>query len=244
MKGFRSFILRGNVVDLAVGIVIGAAFTAVVNGFVGAFLTSLVGLARGATGDMSRKPSRSALLSSRTGPSSTRRSASCSLRPPCTSWWSCPSTSSTSASPPTRTSRHPSATAPNASAPSPPKPAAARPAPSRCPRCPHGPTPRHSVSADSEMTLGAMPRSVRLRRRLAAVQGRAGEGECRECGARWIAGGGTGGSQPCIAHRSARPGPGQHRLRLQNVSTAPHHRGTCMTGSQEARRSAGVATSN
>ncbi|MER7484272.1 large conductance mechanosensitive channel protein MscL [Streptomyces sp. NPDC126510] len=55
MKGFRNFILRGNVVDLAVGIVIGAAFTAVVNGFVSAFLTPLVGLATGATGDMSHK---------------------------------------------------------------------------------------------------------------------------------------------------------------------------------------------
>ncbi|MFF3420824.1 large conductance mechanosensitive channel protein MscL [Streptomyces sp. NPDC002698] len=55
MKGFRNFILRGNVVDLAVGIVIGAAFTAVVNGFVGAFLTPLVGLATGAAGDMSHK---------------------------------------------------------------------------------------------------------------------------------------------------------------------------------------------
>ncbi|MFJ3223365.1 large conductance mechanosensitive channel protein MscL [Streptomyces sp. NPDC086783] len=55
MKGFRGFILRGNVVDLAVGIVIGAAFTAVVNGFVRAFLTPLVGLASGATGDLSRK---------------------------------------------------------------------------------------------------------------------------------------------------------------------------------------------
>ncbi|MER7983880.1 large conductance mechanosensitive channel protein MscL [Streptomyces sp. NPDC095817] len=55
MKGFRSFILRGNVVDLAVGIVIGAAFTAVVNGFVSAFLTPLVGVATGATGDMSHK---------------------------------------------------------------------------------------------------------------------------------------------------------------------------------------------
>jgi large conductance mechanosensitive channel len=30
LKDFRSFVLRGNVVDLAVGIVIGAAFTAVV----------------------------------------------------------------------------------------------------------------------------------------------------------------------------------------------------------------------
>ncbi|MGW4517312.1 large conductance mechanosensitive channel protein MscL, partial [Streptomyces sp. NPDC004393] len=55
VKGFRSFILRGNVVDLAVGIVIGAAFTAVINGFVSAFLTPLVGLATGATGDMARK---------------------------------------------------------------------------------------------------------------------------------------------------------------------------------------------
>ncbi|WP_432020930.1 large conductance mechanosensitive channel protein MscL [Streptomyces sp. 1222.5] len=55
MKSFRSFILRGNVVDLVVGIVIGAAFTAVVNGFVSAFLTPIVGLATGATSDMSRK---------------------------------------------------------------------------------------------------------------------------------------------------------------------------------------------
>ncbi|MER6349791.1 large conductance mechanosensitive channel protein MscL [Streptomyces sp. NPDC001595] len=55
MRGFRSFILRGNVVDLAVGIVIGAAFTAVVNGFVRAFLTPLVGLASGVTGDFGRK---------------------------------------------------------------------------------------------------------------------------------------------------------------------------------------------
>ena len=31
LKGFREFVMRGNVVDLAVGIVIGAAFTAVVN---------------------------------------------------------------------------------------------------------------------------------------------------------------------------------------------------------------------
>ncbi|MCD0482357.1 large conductance mechanosensitive channel protein MscL [Streptacidiphilus sp. ASG 303] len=55
MKGFRSFLLRGNVVDLAVGIVIGAAFTAVVNGFVTAFLTPLMGLATGTVGDYSKK---------------------------------------------------------------------------------------------------------------------------------------------------------------------------------------------
>lgn len=55
MKGFRSFLLRGNVVDLAVGIVVGAAFTAVVNGFVTAFLTPLVGLATGTVGDYSKR---------------------------------------------------------------------------------------------------------------------------------------------------------------------------------------------
>jgi large conductance mechanosensitive channel len=51
VKGFRSFLLRGNVVDLAVGIVIGAAFTAVVNGFVKAFLTPIVGLVTHKAGD-------------------------------------------------------------------------------------------------------------------------------------------------------------------------------------------------
>jgi large conductance mechanosensitive channel len=55
MKGFRTFLLRGNVVDLAVGIVVGAAFTALVNGFVKAFLTPIVGLVSGATGDFSHK---------------------------------------------------------------------------------------------------------------------------------------------------------------------------------------------
>lgn len=55
MKGFRTFLLRGNVVELAVGIVIGAAFTALVNGFVKAFLTPIVGLVSGATGDFSKK---------------------------------------------------------------------------------------------------------------------------------------------------------------------------------------------
>jgi large conductance mechanosensitive channel len=42
LKGFRDFVLRGNVVDLAVGIVIGAAFGAVVNQFVASFLTPIV----------------------------------------------------------------------------------------------------------------------------------------------------------------------------------------------------------
>ncbi|GAA1954162.1 large conductance mechanosensitive channel protein MscL [Kitasatospora viridis] len=55
LKGFRDFMMRGNVVDMGVGIVIGAAFTGVVNGFVKAFLTPLVGLVTGATGDYSSK---------------------------------------------------------------------------------------------------------------------------------------------------------------------------------------------
>ena len=41
-KGFREFIMRGNVVDLAVAVVIGAAFGAVVNAFVDDIITPLI----------------------------------------------------------------------------------------------------------------------------------------------------------------------------------------------------------
>ena len=44
VKEFREFILRGNVVDLAVGIVIGAAFGGVVNSFVKDLITPLIGI--------------------------------------------------------------------------------------------------------------------------------------------------------------------------------------------------------
>ncbi|HLU09045.1 MAG TPA: large conductance mechanosensitive channel protein MscL [Oceanobacillus sp.] len=44
---FRKFILRGNVVDLAVGIIIGAAFTAIVNSLVTDVLTPPLGLITG-----------------------------------------------------------------------------------------------------------------------------------------------------------------------------------------------------
>ena len=43
IKGFKEFIMRGNVVDLAVGIVIGAAFGNVVTSFVNDVLMALVG---------------------------------------------------------------------------------------------------------------------------------------------------------------------------------------------------------
>jgi large conductance mechanosensitive channel len=42
MKGFKQFLLRGNVVDMAVGIVIGAAFGTIVTGFVKDLLTPLI----------------------------------------------------------------------------------------------------------------------------------------------------------------------------------------------------------
>lgn len=44
---FRKFLLRGNVLELAVGIVIGAAFTAVVTSFVTDILMPPIGLALG-----------------------------------------------------------------------------------------------------------------------------------------------------------------------------------------------------
>ena len=49
IKGFQDFIFRGNVVDLAVGVVIGAAFSGVVTGFTNAFLNPLIKLATGGT---------------------------------------------------------------------------------------------------------------------------------------------------------------------------------------------------
>jgi large conductance mechanosensitive channel len=43
MKGFKEFILRGNVIDLAVAVVIGAAFTAIVNAIVNAVFNPAIG---------------------------------------------------------------------------------------------------------------------------------------------------------------------------------------------------------
>src|SRR5215211_3749786 len=42
LKEFRDFILRGNVVELAVAVVVGAAFGAVVTAFVSSFVTPLI----------------------------------------------------------------------------------------------------------------------------------------------------------------------------------------------------------
>jgi large conductance mechanosensitive channel len=55
LAGFRQFILRGNVVDLAVGIVIGAAFTSVVKALVADFITPIVAIPLGSSGDFSSR---------------------------------------------------------------------------------------------------------------------------------------------------------------------------------------------
>ena len=43
-KGFRDFLMRGNVIDLAVAVVIGAAFNAVVQKVVDSLITPLIGM--------------------------------------------------------------------------------------------------------------------------------------------------------------------------------------------------------
>lgn len=43
LKEFKDFIARGNVIDMAVGIVMGAAFTAIVNSAVGDIIMPIVG---------------------------------------------------------------------------------------------------------------------------------------------------------------------------------------------------------
>jgi len=47
LQEFRTFIMRGNVLDLAIGIIIGAAFTSIVNSLVNDVIMPVVGLALG-----------------------------------------------------------------------------------------------------------------------------------------------------------------------------------------------------
>jgi large conductance mechanosensitive channel len=47
LKGFKDFIMRGNVVDLAIAVVIGSAFAAVVSSFVTAIVQPIVNAAGG-----------------------------------------------------------------------------------------------------------------------------------------------------------------------------------------------------
>ena len=50
LKEFRDFVLRGNVVELAVAIVIGTAFTQLVQAFVAAFVSPLISMFAGKSG--------------------------------------------------------------------------------------------------------------------------------------------------------------------------------------------------
>ncbi|MER5887252.1 large conductance mechanosensitive channel protein MscL [Streptomyces sp. NPDC001941] len=54
LNGFKDFILRGNVVSMAIGLAVGSAFTAVVTGFSNAFIVPLIGVATRGTGDFSK----------------------------------------------------------------------------------------------------------------------------------------------------------------------------------------------
>jgi large conductance mechanosensitive channel len=47
LKEFRDFIQRGNVIDLAVAVVMGAAFTAIVNSLVADIITPIIGILMG-----------------------------------------------------------------------------------------------------------------------------------------------------------------------------------------------------
>jgi len=44
LKEFKDFIAKGNVMDMAVGIIMGAAFTAIVNSMVGDLIMPIVGM--------------------------------------------------------------------------------------------------------------------------------------------------------------------------------------------------------
>ena len=44
IKGFKDFIMKGNVIDLAVAVVIGAAFSAIVNALVDGLINPLIGV--------------------------------------------------------------------------------------------------------------------------------------------------------------------------------------------------------
>ena len=47
LDDFKKFALRGNVVDLAIGVIIGAAFTGIVNSLVGDIITPILGAVTG-----------------------------------------------------------------------------------------------------------------------------------------------------------------------------------------------------
>ena len=75
LQGFKQFILRGNVLDLAVAVVMGAAFGAVVSALVKDLITPFIAAIVGKP-DFSAIISRSTAAGSRLAISLTRRSRS------------------------------------------------------------------------------------------------------------------------------------------------------------------------
>ncbi|HEX3318638.1 MAG TPA: MscL family protein [Solirubrobacteraceae bacterium] len=110
---FRKFLLRGNVVDLAVGIVIGAAFGRIVSSIVAGLVTPIIAAIGG-------KPNFAVLSFTINGSHFhyglvvNRSSRSSSWPPPCSSSWYGRSTRSWPASAPSPTSAAPTARARNA----------------------------------------------------------------------------------------------------------------------------------
>lgn len=73
---FKEFISRGNVLDMAVGVVIGGAFTAIVTALVDNIITPLIGVLVGGL-DFTGLSVKVGRPPSDTGPSSRRSSTSC-----------------------------------------------------------------------------------------------------------------------------------------------------------------------
>jgi large-conductance mechanosensitive channel len=90
LRDFKTFLLRGNVVDLAVAVVMGAAFGAIVTALVRDLLTPIVAVIFGKP-TSAACPSRSTAATSCTATSSTTWSPSCRSPSPSSSSSSSPS---------------------------------------------------------------------------------------------------------------------------------------------------------
>ena len=72
LKGFKEFILRGNVVDLAIAVVIGTAFAAVVSAFVSKIVTPVINaLPGGSSSGLGFSLRHGAKFTSKTGTNTT-----------------------------------------------------------------------------------------------------------------------------------------------------------------------------
>ena len=80
LSDFKKFVLRGNVVDLAVAVVVGVAFTAMVTAFVADLITPLIAAIFGKPDFSSLSFTLQPLARSSTGRSSTRCCRSSSWR--------------------------------------------------------------------------------------------------------------------------------------------------------------------